>query len=41
MIEINSYRFKKNHKHNDNKPTVYIILYIWFKINAIELKCRV
>ena len=27
MIEINSYRFKKNHKHNDNKPTVYILLY--------------
>ena len=27
MIKINSYRFNKNHNHNDNKATVYILLY--------------
>ena len=28
MIEINSYRFNKDHNHNDNKATVYKRKYI-------------
>ena len=27
MISINLYRFNNNQNHNDNKSTVYILLY--------------